>query len=520
MQFPSLLRIKILLAAGVLMTATLACARILESQSPNWSAPANQTSAGVAPSNEATNTPFLPATRLPGAPILTPTPDAPHPVPTIRNQPDQYVVQYGDNLNLIAQQYGVSTIDIVNANDLSSPDYLEIGEILTIPAPTPGPTGPAFKIIPDSELVYGPVSAYFDIPEFIKNHAGYLSSYEEDVDGSIMTGSQIVERVAQEYSVNPRLLLGVLEYQSGWVTRTKPDDETLDYPMGLYVDWRKGLYHQLAWAADNLNRGYYLWKVNGLAALNFPNGGLIPINPSINAGTAGVQYFFSQLIDLPKWEAAVSEQGLFATYQDLFGYPFDLSIEPLLPPDLVQPAMQLPFEDGVTWSFTGGPHGGWGSGSAWAALDFAPPGDALGCVQSDAWVEAVADGPIIRAGNGAVVQDIDDERIISSDGLEQTGWTVLYMHVEGRDRVSPGTYLHTGERIGHPSCEGGVSTGTHLHIARRYNGEWIPADQSLPFELDGWVSIGSGIEYDGYLQYNDKEIEAWEGRSPDNAIQR
>jgi hypothetical protein len=36
------------------------------------------------------------------------------------------------------------------------------------------------------------------------------------------------------------------------------------------------------------------------------------------------------------------------------------------------------------WSFTGGPHGGWDSGSAWSALDFAPPGEGAGCVTNDA----------------------------------------------------------------------------------------------------------------------------------------
>ena len=31
--------------------------------------------------------------------------------------------------------------------------------------------------------------------------------------------------------------------------------------------------------------------------------------------------------------------------------------------------MQLPLQNGTTWSFTGGPHGGWGAGSAWGALE-------------------------------------------------------------------------------------------------------------------------------------------------------
>jgi hypothetical protein len=176
--------------------------------------------------------------------------------------------------------------------------------------------------------------------------------------------------------------------------------------------------------------------------------------------------------------------------------------------------MELPFQKGVTWSFTGGPHGGWDSGSAWAAMDFAPPQDELGCFPNASWDTAVADGLILRAHNGAVIQDLDN------DGYEQTGWVVFYMHVEANERVQPGTYLYTGDPVGHPSCEGGVSTGTHLHIARKYNGEWIPADGPIPFNLGGWISSGNGIEYDGFLTRGNQVIEAMEGVNDTNQITR
>jgi murein DD-endopeptidase MepM/ murein hydrolase activator NlpD len=129
-------------------------------------------------------------------------------------------------------------------------------------------------------------------------------------------------------------------------------------------------------------------------------------------------------------------------------------------------------------------------------------------------VVAVADGLVLRAGDGAVVQDLD------GDSLEQTGWTVLYMHIATQDRVAAGAFLKAGERIGHPSCEGGISSGTHLHLARRYNGEWIPADQEIPFILDSWVSSGTGKEYDGYLNRGSKKVEAYAGNSDINLIQR
>jgi LasA protease len=455
-----------------------------------------------------------PSTRVPGSPVQSPTPDPPHPLPPLRTETETYRVQSGDTLNLIAQRFGVGLNDLVQANEIDRPDYLEIGQVLTIPVPVPEGTGPSFKIIPDSELVYGPATVGFDIAGFVQEQGGYLSTYEEEVYEQSLSGAEIVELVAGEFSVNPRLLLAVLEHQSGWVTQAEPAEATLEFPVGVYESFRQDLYRQLAWTANSLNRGYYLWRVNGVAAWNLADGSIVPVSPTINAGTAAIQHFFSPLVEPSAWEAALSENGLFATYHSLFGYPFDYTYEPLLPPDLAQPAMQLPFERSEPWSYTGGPHGGWGSGSAWAALDFAPPGEALGCVTSDSWVVAVADGLIVRAGNGAVVQDLD------GDGYEQTGWTILYGHIETRDRVRPGTFLQAGERIGHPSCEGGVSTGTHLHLARRYNGEWIPADQEISFELDGWVSSGAGYEYDGYLSKDGESVEAWEGRDPKNEIQR
>ncbi len=42
-------------------------------------------------------------------------------------------------------------------------------------------------------------------------------------------------------------------------------------------------------------------------------------------------------------------------------------------------------------------------------LIFAPPGEGGGCEIDPAWVVAVADGLIVRAKNGAVIQDLDND---------------------------------------------------------------------------------------------------------------
>jgi murein DD-endopeptidase MepM/ murein hydrolase activator NlpD len=453
-------------------------------------------------------------TRVPGSPAPTPTPDPPHPVPPIRKEPIAYIAQPGDTLGLIAAMNGITLQQLREENLIDDPDTLHVGQELSIPVASPVGEAPAFKIIPDSELVNGPSVVDFNAATFMEGRQGYLSSYSESVNDVDLAGVEIVNKISREFSVNPRLLLAILEYMGGWVTNPRPSSTQIAYPMGFEDPAYKGLYRQMSFAANNLNKGFYLWQADALSHFILVDGSFITPNPTVNAGTVGVQYYFGKVMARPAWEKAVTGQGFILQYQFLFSYPFDLSVEPLLPRNLRQPSLQLPFEPGVAWSFTGGPHSSWGDGSAWGALDFAPPGDMLGCNISDDWVVAAADGWITRSENGQVVQDLD------GDGKEQTGWSLLYLHIETRDRVERGTFLKAGERVGHASCEGGFSSGTHLHFARRYNGTWIAADGSLPIVLDGWVSSGSGLEYEGTLTLDHKILEAWDGRRDENQIQR
>jgi LasA protease len=453
----------------------------------------------------------------------SPTPNATRAAIQARRTVEQYMVQVGDYLSKIGEHFGVSAADIASANGIKVTDQIYPGQVLRIPVPTANNFGSNFKILPDSEFVYGPGSVGFNLEAFIQAYGGYLAHYSQEIPGIYMdgssqprtlTGAEVIQTVAQRYSIDPRLLLALLEYQSGWVRKSQPGSNSLPYPLGDVTPGREGLYLQITGAARKLNYGYYAWRVGGILSWGFADGSVKMIAPGLNPGTVGVQAYFAALLSPADWTKAVSAGGFSQTYGALFGNPFRQAVEPLVPLDLVQPTLQLPFEPGQEWSYTGGPHAAWDVGSAWAAIDFAPPGNALGCVSSNEWVVASAPGLVVRSADGAVMLDLD------GDGYEQTGWVLFYMHIESRDRVSVGAQLKSGDRIGHPSCEGGVSQGTHTHFARKYNGEWIPADGPIPFVLDGWVSQGLGAEYDGTLIRDGVTLEACDCRRPANQISR
>jgi murein DD-endopeptidase MepM/ murein hydrolase activator NlpD len=135
-------------------------------------------------------------------------------------------------------------------------------------------------------------------------------------------------------------------------------------------------------------------------------------------------------------------------------------------------------------------------------LDFAPSSDTHGCFQTTDWVTAVADGKVVRSETGVIVQDLD------GDGYEQTGWAILYLHIAADERVPLGSWVMQNERIGRPSCEGGKATGTHVHIARKYNGEWILADGPLAFEMSGWRAYAGEDNYDGWMIRGEERVDS------------
>jgi LasA protease len=454
--------------------------------------------------NESTATPWQTPTQnlVIGQPNVTTTPLATRP-PYSPGELVDYIAQTGDTLINLANHFNTTVDEILTANSFIPKDATTMppGMPMKIPIYYQPFWGSQYQILPDSLFINGPAQVGFDTSGFVAQHAGWLNGYNEYAFDGNRSGAEIIDYVALNYSVSPRLLLALLEYQDGALSLASLPEESRQYPLGNHNYQYQGLYLQLVWAANLLNNAYYEWRDAELVEFEHLDGRIERFDPWQNAASVALQYYFSRLIDGDSYAIAISQDGLAQSYKILFGDPWQ-AVSPHIPGSLTQPNLTLPFLPGLTWAYTGGPHTGFGVGEPLAAIDFAPGATSSGCVPTDKFVTAVAPGIVVRSDAATVVLDLD------GDGDERTGWIVFYFHIETKDRVAIGKVLNTGDPIGHPSCEGGRTTGTHVHIARKYNGEWIPADGIVPYNLGGWVAHKGAVEYQGTLTKGGRTLTA------------
>lgn len=108
------------------------------------------------------------------APTFTATPavaaqpaqEATAPAAAPAGEDDIYVVQAGDSLLGIATRVGVSMQAIMDANDLSNPDFIFSGQRLVIPRGEPQPTAPAATATPAATAAQ-PAGAGLRVASFV-----------------------------------------------------------------------------------------------------------------------------------------------------------------------------------------------------------------------------------------------------------------------------------------------------------------------------------------------------------------
>jgi LasA protease len=195
--------------------------------------------------------------------------------PTAADDTILYYAQSGDWLPAVARRFGVEVNEITSPKILSEQGFLDAGTLLIIPDRLDKTIQytPSLQVVPDSEVVFSATSAGFNIDQYVRDAGGYLATYREYLGTTAWTtGAREIERLAYENSINPRLLLALLDYEARWV-RGRPENQfRIDYPLGQENYRNKGLFAQMTWAVNQLSMGYYGWRMGELTFITFSDG--------------------------------------------------------------------------------------------------------------------------------------------------------------------------------------------------------------------------------------------------------
>ncbi len=361
----------------------------------------------------------------------------------------------------------------------ATPDPDATREIVSI-----AETFPLAPMLPDGELVYGPTLFGFDAGRIAAEKGGLLATYGEDVGGEVMDGPRIVERVARAYSISPRLLLTLLELESGWVTRA--DAERVEDPLGV---GESGLYAGLTRTAEGLLALYHERRDEGRQRIDLAGNEAVNVAPG-NPGSWALLAWLSRDVTAEAWPALEGPSRFWAIWQNLYAadplFFGSVSVRVAPPP----PALDLPFALGQRWYLLPGPAPLVGEAGPAAAIAFAPPpAGATGCFGSVEWVTAPLGGIVRWADGGSLVLDPNED----GDDWPGTGWSLAVRHLSPVDRASEGAFVGRGQPLGHPYCADG-SGQTRVAFALRYDGAWVPALRpGAPLTLGGWtLEAGAG----------------------------
>ena len=328
-----------------------------------------------------------------------------------------------------------------------------------------------------SPLIYSYDEMFsFEIEAYLASQAPHLLPYAE-----------VISHWAGYSSISPRVLLAVMEMQSGIVT--KPSKTALKRPFaGLSV--QQGFAAQLQDVADQLARRLYSAAPEQAGEFG------------LNTSARQLDFLF---VPAPLSESATTatqaDNAAFTrSYRQLFQQDFPQKVQSAVPQPLAGPAngfLQFPFPIGQSWH-VGGAHTNTGSGSyPMSSLDLSQ-GGGWGSNQSGVWVAASASGSFKRHSS------------CFAEVVHSGGWSTTYYHLMNV-QYNTGANVSKNTRIANPAntkaqalCNGGASTGPHQHWSLKQNGSWIHLNGVY---LSGWQITATGSSYDTncnryYLQKN------------------
>lgn len=332
---------------------------------------------------------------------------------------------------------------------------------------------------PAHPLVYSYDEMFnFDIEAYLASQAPHLLPYAEQIS-----------HWAGYSSISPRVLLALMEQQSGVLRATSLSPQQLAQPFaGLSA--KPDFAGQLRDVADQLaTRLYSAPQHPGAAEFS-----------SVQAPSA-LDFLFVQPELQPLSQDQASSPSTMANqfgqiYRQLFAEDFaaiernadsqQLQDDPVILAGPANGFLQFPFPTGQSWH-VGGAHTNTGSGNyPMSSLDMSQ-GGGWGSNQSGRWVAASAAGSFKRHSS------------CFAEIVHSGGWSTTYYHLMNI-QYNTGASVSKNTKIANPAntqaqalCNGGASTGPHQHWSLKQNGSWTHLNGVY---VSGWRITATGSSYD------------------------
>ncbi|MDG9669358.1 pre-peptidase C-terminal domain-containing protein [Hahella sp. CR1] len=329
--------------------------------------------------------------------------------------------------------------------------------------------------IPDDQFIYSyDEMRNFDVAAYLEEHAPHLKDQAD-----------VITHWAGYSTVSPKVLMTLIEMQSGLLSHGGRQFAAMQQPMGE-LSSESGFNAQVQDIATRLATNYYKTVGQEQQNLSFVGQGIATqsLSDELRNSSDGDVEEFQEVYHRLFPETAQSATASTAPSLNRFA----AYTRNAVPPDNL---LQLPFPVGEQWYF-GGAHTYTGSGSyPLSSLDL-NNGGYWGSNTSNKWAVASAGGTAIRHSSCFV------------EVLHEGGWSTTYYHLDNIQFQNRATVSRNQKLANYANnqsqalCDGGSSTGPHQHFSLKYNGSY--------FHLDGVALSGYKVKtgrwsYDGDCNY-------------------
>jgi murein DD-endopeptidase MepM/ murein hydrolase activator NlpD len=368
-------------------------------------------------------------------------------------------------------------------------------------APTAAPTAtpePRDALFDPRRISYEHGFNGAEIQAFLEQRGSPLKDVRFQVGGRSHSFTDTLVGLSSLYSLNPKLLLALIDLQSGLVSNPSASPEQFAWALGYRGDGggRRGLYSQLRWGARELRyavRDYALQGEGPPPPLLFADGS----RQEVAADLPFSRYVLARVL-----APTVSPGGLGARMDGLVNAYTRLFDDPREPPAgwpaPAEPFLTRPMErnfpitsffdhdapflrkDGSTYTYWGRAetdiafaydgHTGWDYGMG-------PPDNVL----------AAAPGVVTFAGNS---DDGCATPAIAAVVDHGNGYRTLYWHLASL-AVQAGQMVAAGDVLG-MAGESGCAIGAHLHLQVQYLGRDVDPYGWCGAGPDPWAASPAG----------------------------